>query len=235
ILRDRSRSTARSVGHEGSASSGASNSFWIQAEYKFSVARFHDARTGQTAPGVAAGGGAGASRTAMARVMVPQPDAASAACQVPTAGDATSANQKYGGPPWRSRDLATTRPSGPIRESSPSSGFSAANTTRSGAPFHGAIGVDSTVTSAAPSSQLPDGFWARESVAENSRTKNAPAIGSNAVIAAASRRVANTLNPSWNALKLHPIPAARGRPGGYRIGEDQSAGMKAILRPAGRL
>src|SRR6202161_1143488 len=195
MLRDRSRSTARSVGHDGSASSGASNSFWIHAEYRFSVARFHDARTGQTAPGVAPGGGAGASRTAMSRVMVPQPDAASAARQVPTAGDATSAYQKYGGPPWRSRDLAATLPSGPIRASSPSSGFSAANTTRNGAPFHGAIGVDKTVTSAAPSSQLPDGFWARESVAENSRTKTAPAIGSNAVIAAASRRVANKINP----------------------------------------
>jgi hypothetical protein len=45
------------------------------------------------------------------------------------------------------------------------------------------------VTSAAPSSQLPDGFWARESVAENSRTKNALAIGNNA--AAARRRVGN--------------------------------------------
>src|ERR1700689_5868035 len=112
MLRDRSRSTARSVGHDGSASSGASNSFWIHAEYKFSVARFHDARTGQTAPGVAAGGAAGASRTAMSRVTVPQPDAASAACQVPTAGAATSAYQKYGGPPLRAPDLATTPPTG---------------------------------------------------------------------------------------------------------------------------
>src|SRR6202035_1183764 len=191
MLRDRSRSTARSVGHDGSALSGASNSFWIHAEYKFSVARFHDARTGQTAPGVAPGGGAGASRTAMSRVIVPQPDAASAARQVPTAGEATSAYQKYGGPPWRAADLATTRPSGPVRESSPSSGFSAANTTRNGMPFHGAIGADRTVTSAAPSSQLPDGFCARELVAEKTRTKSAPAIGSNAVIATANRRVAS--------------------------------------------
>jgi hypothetical protein len=51
--------------------------------------------------------------------------------------------------------------------------------------------VDKTVTSAAPASQLPDGFWARESVAEKSKAKTAPAIGSNAVAAAASRRVAN--------------------------------------------
>src|ERR1700731_1889775 len=187
MLRDRSRSTARNVGHDGSASSGASNSFWIHAEYKFSVARFHDARIGQTAPGVAPGGGAGASRTAMSRVMVPHPAAARAACQVPTAGEATSANQKYGGPPWRSRDLAKTLPSGPIRESSPSSGFSAAKTTRNGAPFHGAIGVDRTATSAAPSSQLPAGFCALKSVAVP--RKNAPAIGNRAV--AANRRVRN--------------------------------------------
>src|SRR5579862_4177479 len=40
-------------------------------------------------------------------------------------------------------------------------------------------------------------------------------------------------SPSWNALKLHPIPAARGRLGRYRIDGDQSAAMKAILRPAG--
>jgi hypothetical protein len=125
----------------------------------------------------------------MSRVMVPQPDAASAARQVPTAGAATSAYQKYGGPPWRSRDLAATLPSGPIRENSPSSGFSAVTTTRSGMPFHGAIGADRTATSALPSSQLP--VWASERVAEKPRTKIAPAIGSNAVIAAANRRVAS--------------------------------------------
>ena len=148
MLRERSRSTARRVGHDGSASSGASNSFWIHAEYRFSVARFHDARTGQTAPGVAPGGGAGSSRTAMSRVKVPQPDAVSAARHVPTAGAATSAYQKYGGPPWRSRDFAATLPSGPISENSPSSGFSAATTTRSGMPFHGAIGADRTAIGA---------------------------------------------------------------------------------------
>ncbi|HWS11029.1 MAG TPA: hypothetical protein VN362_24545 [Xanthobacteraceae bacterium] len=52
--------------------------------------------------------------------------------------------------------------------------------------------MDKTAIPAAPSSQPPDGFWARESVAEKTRTKTAPAIGSNAVIAAASRRIANT-------------------------------------------
>ena len=68
------------------------------------------------------------------------PSRTSFACHVPAAGDATSANQKYGGPPCRSRDLAATFPSGAISESSPSSGFSAAKMTRKGAPFHGAIG-----------------------------------------------------------------------------------------------
>jgi hypothetical protein len=56
-------------------------------------------------------------------------------------------------------------------------------------PFHGAIGVDNTATSAEPSSQLAEGFCARELVAEEIRTKNAPANGSNA--ATASRRVGN--------------------------------------------
>jgi len=50
--------------------------------------------------------------------------------------------------------LAATLPSGAISDSSPSSGFSAANTTRSGAPFHGASGEDKTASSAA-SSQVP--------------------------------------------------------------------------------
>ena len=105
-------------------------------------------------------------RTAMSRVIVPHPagarSRASVARHVPAAGDLTSANQKYGGPPWRSRDLAATLPSGAISESSPSSGFSAAKTTRKGAPFHGTIGEGRTASSAA-SSQVPGEPWARES------------------------------------------------------------------------
>jgi hypothetical protein len=58
-------------------------------------------------------------------------------------------------------------------------------TARNGMPFQGAIGADSTAICAAPSSQLPDGFCARKSVAEKIRTKDAPASDSNA----ASRRV----------------------------------------------
>ena len=49
-LRERSRSTSCSAFHDGAASSGASNSFSIQAEYRFSVARFQVLRSGQTLP-----------------------------------------------------------------------------------------------------------------------------------------------------------------------------------------
>ncbi len=41
------------------------------------------------------------------------------ACQEPAAGPLISVNQKYGGPPWRSREVAATLPSGPVSESSP--------------------------------------------------------------------------------------------------------------------
>src|SRR5207244_3666090 len=143
-LRDRSRSTSCSAGHDGAASSGASNSFSIHAENRFSVARFHELRKGQTLPAVAPGRGGSSSRTAISRVIVLHLAVAlyrtSVARHVPATGDATSANQKYGGPLYRRRDLAATLPSGAIRENSPSTGFSAANTTRKGAPFHGATG-----------------------------------------------------------------------------------------------
>src|SRR5262245_230603 len=128
-LRDRSRSSTCSAGHDGSASSGASKSFSIHAEYKFSVARFQALRTGQRPPSVARGRGGSTARTAISSVIALHPAGArsrsSFACHVPAAGDATSANQKYGGPPCRSRDFAATLPSGEINESSPTSGFSA--------------------------------------------------------------------------------------------------------------
>src|SRR6266851_8461739 len=56
-LRDRSRNTSCSAFHDSSASSGASKSFSIHAEYRFSVPRFHVSRSGQTLPDVARGGG----------------------------------------------------------------------------------------------------------------------------------------------------------------------------------
>src|SRR5581483_3540910 len=160
MLRERSRKTSCSAFQDGSASSGASNSFSIQAEYRFSVSRFQELRIGQTAPPVACGGAAGVSRTVMSRVMAAQPDAlVSFACQTPGAGAATSAYQEYGGPSKRSCELAATLPSGAISDSSPSSGFSAATSTRSGMPFQGANGAGRTVMSFA-SLQALAGVWA---------------------------------------------------------------------------
>src|SRR6202521_944832 len=69
-LRDRSRSTSCSAFHDGSASSGASKSFSIHAEYKFSVPRFQALRTGQTLPCVAVGRGGSWPATAISRVIV---------------------------------------------------------------------------------------------------------------------------------------------------------------------
>src|SRR5262245_36415527 len=154
-LRDGSRSTSCSAFHDGAASSGASKSFSIQAEYRFSVARLQLLRSGHKLLSVACGRGGSRSCTAISRVMVLQASGARArvswACHFPAGGELTSAYQKYGGPPCRSRDFAATLPSGAISESSPSSGFSAANTTRSGAPRHGVIGEDRTASSAASS------------------------------------------------------------------------------------
>src|SRR5207244_661944 len=99
-------------------------------------------------------------------------------------------NQKYGGPPCRSRDFAATFPSGATSENSPSSGLSVAKTTRKGAPFHGAIGEDSTASSAA-SSQVPREVSARASGLEKRKTKTIPAIGSNGVAATENWRAEN--------------------------------------------
>jgi hypothetical protein len=210
----RSRSTSCSAGHDGSTSSGASKSFSIHAEYKFSVVRFHASLTGQTRFPVACGRGGSLRCTAISRVIVlhsaDAPSRVSFACHVPAAGAATSANQKYGGPPCRSRDLAATFPSGAIRESSPSSGFSAAKTTRKGAPFHGAIGEKRTASSAA-SSQVPDGPLASASTTEKRETKNTPAISNNAIAAAAANwRAGNNRAPGVPRPQLNNIVKAFG-------------------------
>ena len=131
MLRDRSRSTSCSAFHDGAASSGASNSFSIQAEYRFSVARFQLSRSGQTLP-CRARWPAAACRLHgdLARdggALAGAPSRASVACHVPAAGAATSANQKYGGPPCALARFGRDVPSGAISENSPSSGFSAAN------------------------------------------------------------------------------------------------------------
>src|SRR5271169_4162516 len=175
MLRDRSRKTSCHAFHDSDASSGASNSLAIHAEYKFSVARFQVLRSGQRLPGVSCGPGGFWALTTMSRVIVLQSAVAwaraSVACHVPAAGDATSANQKYGGPSCRSRDLSATLPSGAISESSASSGFSAAKTTRKGAPFHGAIGEGKTASSAA-FSQVPGETSARASTTQKRKTKH---------------------------------------------------------------
>src|SRR5262249_51934407 len=148
------------VFHDSSTSSGASKSVAIHAENKFSVARSQLLRTGQRRPGAAFGPGGFWALTVISCVIVLHPAGApsrtSVARQVPTAGATISANQKYGGPPCRSRDLTAMLPSGAINESSPSSGFSVAMRMRSGAPFHGAIGAGRIATSAL-SAQVPDG------------------------------------------------------------------------------
>ena len=160
----------------------------------FPSSRFQRCASGQTLPATVPGRGGASARTAISRVIVPQSagarSRASVARHVPAAGDLTSASQKYGGPPWRSRDRAATLPSGAISESSPSSGFSAVNMTRSGAPFHGAIGEGSTASSAA-SSQRRRALGARVRLEREKEGEKRTAIGSKAVAAAANRRAGN--------------------------------------------
>ncbi len=134
--------------------------------------------------------GGGLAATVISWLMVEHsagaPSRTSLACHTPAAGVATSANQKYGGPPWRSCVVAATVPSGAISENSPCSGFSAAKMTRSGAPFHGASGDGSTPSWAA-SSQLEPGACACEFCPE--RTTSAPATSNDAAQATVNPRV----------------------------------------------
>src|ERR1700680_3452497 len=86
-------------------------------------------------------------------------------------------------------------PSGAVSRISPSSGFSAANTTRKGAPLHGAIGEGRNASSAA-SSQAPAEPSAHESIPEQRTMKNAPAISDTAVLGAtANWRPGNNCAP----------------------------------------
>src|SRR6516165_7606440 len=82
-------------------------------------------RKGQVLPAAEPGPPCLSGRTLISRVIGPHPAPAcwgvSVACQEPAAGALISVNQKYGGPPWRSREVAATLPSGPVSESSPSS------------------------------------------------------------------------------------------------------------------
>jgi len=123
IARGVSRTTSCNAGHDGSASSGSSNSFSIQAENRFSLARFQVLRKGQVLPAAEPGPPGLSGRTLISRVIGPHPApdcwGVSVACQEPAAGALISVNQKYGGPPWRSREVAATLPSGPVSENSP--------------------------------------------------------------------------------------------------------------------
>ena len=194
-LRLGSRSTSCSAGHDSCSLCGASKSFSIHAEYRFSVLRFHVSRNGQTLFDVARGEPDGPRCTTMSRVMVAHsvvsPSRASLACHFPTEGDATSATQKYGGPPRRSRVAVATLPSGATSESSPSSGPSAAKTTRRGAPFHGAIGEVRTLSWAASSQRAGGASLCALALGAT----NAFATSSNAVVAAAIWRLGNNGGP----------------------------------------
>src|SRR5262245_23646652 len=143
----------------------------------------------------------------MSREIVPHPAGApsrvSCACQVPAAGAATSAYQKYGGPPSRSRDFAATLPLGASSESSPSSGFSTATITRNGAPFHGATGEGSTASPTASSQVLADAWasrWACAAGGVKNRTQKPPAISDAVTAAAANWRAGTNPRPPLAAL-----------------------------------
>src|SRR5260370_7186378 len=116
-LREGSRTTSCNAGHDGSASSGSSNSFSIQAENRFSLARFQALRKGQVLPAADPGPPGLSARTLISRVIGPHPAPAcwgvSVACQEPAAGALISVNQKYGGPPRPSPPLAPPPPPAP--------------------------------------------------------------------------------------------------------------------------
>ena len=98
MLRERSRSTSCSAGHDGAASIGSSNSFSSHAENKFSLARFHALRSGQTLPSTEPGDGGRSARTAISRVIALHWGGARSRVRVarhlPAAGEGTSASQK---------------------------------------------------------------------------------------------------------------------------------------------
>src|SRR5882757_2027878 len=69
-LRAGSRNTSCSAFHDGAASSGASKSFSIHAEYRFSVSRFQVLRSGQRLPSAARSRGGSRSATVISRAIV---------------------------------------------------------------------------------------------------------------------------------------------------------------------
>src|SRR5215471_7182227 len=119
-------------------------------------------------------------------------------------------------------------PSGAVSRISPSRGFSAANTTRNGAPFHGAIGEAENASSAA-SSQAPGDPSARESVPEQRTKKNAPAISDTADLGATNWRSGNNcapcplVPPTQLSRKLWPKSSQKSICVGYRSNRQVAA------------
>ena len=174
---------------------------------------FQPPRTCQKLAAVTGTGAGFFALTAMSRVMVRHSAgpsfSASVACQVPAAGAAISASQKYGEPPCRSDDFAATLPSGAVSENTPVSGFSVTTMTRSGAPFQGASGEGRTVNSAV-SLQMPAGAWACDSIVERSKEK--PAISNHADAATVNRHARRIgVDPAERPRTAFP----RGRMRGY--------------------
>ena len=200
MLRDGSRSTKCSAGHDGAASSGSSNSFSIQAENRFSVSRFQTPRKGQTLPATVPGRGGASARTAISRVTAPQPARVSVARQVPAAGDLTSASQKYGGPPWRSRERAATLPSGAISDKLAVGRLLGGeqHAQRRALPRHDRRRQHRELGRVVAGALGARVRWPRTASASN-------ASGSTAVVAAANRRAAN----QWGHLGL-PRPHRSG-------------------------
>src|SRR5262249_56669117 len=141
-LREGSRTPSCNAGHDGSASSGSSNSFSIQAENRFSLARFQVLRKGQVLPAVEPGPPGFSGRTLISRVIGPHPVpvcwGVSVACQEPAAGALISADQKYGGLPLRSRPAAAPPPPSPGRAGAAPNRVFAASTTPAPVPLSSA-------------------------------------------------------------------------------------------------
>ncbi len=173
--------------------------------YRFSVARFHVLRNGQTLPAVACGGGGRLPRTAMSRVIVPHPAGARSRCErrVPR----SCRRRRDLGEPEIGRPAVPRRAISPRRcrrARSAKARHRAASPRRrqraTARPSTARSATDSTASPAA-SSQAPDAVSARASAAE--KWKNVPAISSVTVVAAANWRVGN------NGASLSPSNSAR--------------------------
>src|SRR5262249_17361551 len=156
----------------------------IQAENRFSVARFQVLRKGQVLPAAGPGPPGLSGRTLISRVIGPHPAPAcwgvSVACQEPAARALVSVNQQNG------RGAAGAPPgAGPgarERETVRGGGFWVRSMPRSGAPSPGAQGGGRSAIPPA-ASQVGAEPCARAFPAARAR-RNAPVISDNAVVAA---------------------------------------------------